>query len=257
MNQPIRILIVDDESPARARMRELLSDCAEEVPNEVVGEAASGMQALGLLPDCNADLALADIHMPGMTGLEFARHLQGLESPPKVVFVTAHDQHAIEAFEVNALDYLLKPVRAARLAAALRKAASAPVQAREQLANADPGPRRFFSSVERGRVNLVPVEEVIYLKAELKYVTLKTREREFLIEESLSQIEEEMGPRFVRVHRNCLVAADRIRGAEKQRGASGDAESETGQWSVLLEGVTEAVPVSRRQWSVVKGLVKP
>lgn len=257
MSEPLRILIVDDEAPARARMRELLADCAAEVPTDIAGEAASGMQALALLPDCPADLALVDIHMPGMSGIEFARHLQGLATPPKVVFVTAHDQHAIEAFEVNALDYLLKPVRAARLATALRKVASAPAQAREQLASADPGPRRFFSSVERGRVNLVPVDEVIYLKAELKYVTLKTREREFLIEESLSQIEEEMGTRFVRVHRNCLVAADRIRGAQKQRATGAEAEAESGQWSVLLEGVNEPVPVSRRQWSLVKGLVKP
>ena len=125
----------------------------------------------------------------------------------------------------------------------------------EQLAAVDIGPRKFFSSVERGRVNLVPVEEVLFLKAELKYVTLRTKEREFLIEESLTQIETEMQGRFVRVHRNCLVAADRIRGARRQT-ASAEGEQDAAQWAVVLEGLPDPVPVSRRQWAQVRSLVR-
>jgi len=254
MSGPLRILLVDDEAPARARLRELLADCSAEVPSHVVGEAASGVQALSLIPDCQAQLALVDIHMPGMSGIEFARHLQVLEHPPGVIFVTAHDQYAVQAFEVNAIDYLLKPVRRARLAAALGKFAAGGGPEREQLARADPGPRRFFSSAERGRVHLIPVQEVLFLKAELKYVTVRTRQREFLIEDSLSQIEQESGGRFVRVHRNCLVAADFIRGAKRTQAGADDEEG--GQWAVLLEGYPEAIPVSRRQWSVIKPMVK-
>ncbi|MSQ51707.1 MAG: response regulator transcription factor [Betaproteobacteria bacterium] len=258
MNEPLRILLVDDEAPARGRLREILADCSADAPNQVVCEAASGAQALALFPDCRAQLALVDIHMPGMSGIEFARHLQVLEKPPGVIFVTAHDQYAVQAFEVNAIDYLLKPVRAARLAVALAKFAGAGGPAREQLQRADPWPRRFFSSVERGRVHLIPVEEVLFLKAELKYVTVRTHEREFLIEDTLAQIEQESKGRFIRVHRNCLVAADRIRGAERLY--SGQAEDEGaqdgGQWAVRLEGYAEPLAVSRRQWGVVKALVK-
>ena len=254
MSEPLRILIVDDEAPARERLREILADCSADVPSRVVGEAAGGVQALALIPDCQAQLALVDIHMPGMSGIEFARHLQVLENPPGVIFVTAHDQYAVQAFEVNAIDYLLKPVRRARLTAALARFAGSGGPEREQLARADPGPRRYFSSAERGRVHLIPVQEVLFLKAELKYVTVHTREREFLIEDSLNQIEQESGGRFVRVHRNCLVAADLIRGAERVR--SGADDEEGGQWAVRLEGYAEPISVSRRQWSVIKPLVK-
>ncbi len=258
MSEPLRILLVDDEAPARGRLREILADCGADTPNEVVGEAASGMQALAMFPDCRAQLALVDIHMPGMSGIEFARHLQVLENPPGVIFVTAHDQYAVEAFEVNAIDYLLKPVRAARLASALGKFTGGGRLKREQLERADPGPRRYFSSAERGRVHLVPVEDVLFLKAELKYVTAYTRKREFLIEDSLSQIEQESRGRFVRVHRNCLVAAGLIRGAERLVAPPGDEDSgqEGGQWAVRLEGYPEPIPVSRRQWSAIKALVR-
>ncbi len=254
MSEPLRILLVDDEAPARDRLRVILSDCADEVPNLVVGEAAGGIQALALMPDCQAQLALVDIHMPGMSGIEFARHLQVLEAPPVVIFVTADDQYAVQAFELNAIDYLLKPVRATRLAEALQKFAGGSGAGREQLARADPGPRRFFSAAERGKVHLVPVEEVLFLRAELKYVTAHTQAREYLIEDSLNQIEQESLGRFVRVHRNCLVAAERIRGAERLASEGGDGDA--GHWAVRLEGYAELIPVSRRQWSAVKVLVK-
>jgi two-component system response regulator AlgR len=184
-----------------------------------------------------------------MSGIEFARHLQVLDRPPAVIFVTAHDQYAVEAFEVNALDYLTKPVRAARLLAALKKAVNGARLTRGVLESIDPAPRRHFSVAERGRVTLVPVSEVIYLRAELKYVTLRTRVREYLVEESLTQIEQEFGSAFVRIHRNCLVARLMIRGFERATETEGEAG-----WSVILEGLDEKLPVSRRQWPQIKSL---
>jgi two-component system response regulator AlgR len=247
----IRVVIVDDEQPARSRMRELLEDCRADLPHSLVGEAANGVEGLQVVAAAQADVVLVDIHMPEMSGIEFARHLQVLERPPAVIFVTAHDQYAVEAFEVNALDYLTKPVRAARLLTALKKATSGVRLSRGVLESIDPAPRRHFSVAERGRVTLVPVADVIYLRAELKYVTLRTREREYLAEESLTQIEQEFGGIFVRIHRNCLVARRWIRGFE--RGA--ESEGEVG-WSVVLEGLDEKLPVSRRQWPQVKAMAE-
>jgi two-component system response regulator AlgR len=246
---PIRVVIVDDEQPARNRLRELLEDCQAGMPHTIAGEAANGAEGLQVVASSGADVVLVDIHMPEMSGIEFARHLQVLERPPAVIFVTAHDQYAVEAFEVNALDYLTKPVRGARLLTALKKAANGARLSRGVLERIDPAPRRHFSVAERGRVTLVPVSEVIYLRAELKYVTLRTRVREYLVEESLTQIEQEFGAVFVRIHRNCLVSRRSIRGFE--RGT--ETEGEEG-WSVILEGLDERLPVSRRQWTQVKSL---
>jgi two-component system, LytTR family, response regulator AlgR len=248
---PASVVIVDDEQPARTRMLELLGDCAGEFPHVVAGEAANGIEGLELVGQARTDLALVDIHMPGMSGIEFARHLQVLEQPPAVIFVTAHDQYAVQAFEVNAVDYLLKPVRAARLLAALKKSLGGARLEREVLERIDPNPRRYFSVAERGRVTLVPVADAVFLKAELKYVTIRTREREFLIEESLSQLEKEFVGTFVRIHRNCLVSRASIRGVE--RGSDEDAEA---GWTVILEGCSEKLGVSRRQWPMLKELLK-
>jgi two-component system response regulator AlgR len=165
-----------------------------------------------------------------------------------VVFVTAHERHAVEAFELNALDYLLKPVRAERLAAALRKAAS---PNREQLAKAAHAPREYLSVAERNRIVLVPVREIIFLRAEQKYVTVRTRTREHLIEEPLVSLEREFAETFVRIHRNCLVSRAAIRGFERG-GAGGEDEP---HWLVVLDGLEERLPVSRRQWPVLKELV--
>lgn len=247
----LRVFIADDETPARERLKELLADIAAELPTEVVGEAASGLDAVAQLPASRAQVLLLDIEMPGMRGLEVARHLAGLELAPAVVFVTAHDRHAVEAFELNALDYLLKPVRAARLAAALKKASADGPPGREQLAKAAAQAREYLSVTERNRIHLVPVRDVVYLRAELKYVTLRTRTGEHLIEESLVALEREFAETFVRVHRNCLVARAAVRGFE--RSAEGGEEP---HWSVVLDGVPERLPVSRRQWAEVRVLAK-
>ncbi|HUN69100.1 MAG TPA: LytTR family DNA-binding domain-containing protein [Burkholderiales bacterium] len=247
----LRIFIADDEAPARARLKELLADIGGELACTVAGEAGNGLEVIDRLPGSGAQVLLLDIQMPGMSGIEVARHLGTLEHAPAVVFVTAHDRHAVAAFELNALDYLMKPVRAERLAAALRKALAAGPAPRERLERAASAAREYFSVAERSRIVLVPVAEVIYLKAELKYVTLRTRAGEHLIEEPLVAIEREFGARFVRVHRNCLVARAAIRGFER---AAGSGEEEP-HWNVVLEGVAERLPVSRRQWPAVKGVL--
>ena len=267
---PLRVYLIDDEAPARERMRELLGDLAGEFPNRVVGEAANGREALERLAETPADVALVDIRMPTMGGVEFARHAQGLATPPSVVFVTAHDDYAIAAFELNALDYLLKPVRAARLAQALRKAvagrlaalaqdgdaraAAEPQALTQSLRRADRGPRQFLSVSERGKVTLVPVADILFLRSELKYVTLRTAAGELVLEESLTSLEQEFGARFVRIHRSCLVALEHVRGVERVAGQG--AEDGDARWAVRLAGVDEPLPVSRRQWPAIKALVK-
>jgi two-component system response regulator AlgR len=243
----LKVFIADDEAPARERLKELLGDIAPQLPTQVVGEARHGVEAIERLPASGAQVVLLDIQMPGMGGLEVARHLARMEPPPRIVFVTAHDRHAVEAFELNALDYLLKPVRAERLAAALRKAA---VPASDTLAKAAQAPREYLSVAERNRIVLVPVGDIVFLRAEQKYVTLRTREREHLIEESLVALEREFAACLVRIHRNCLVARAAIRGFERVPG-----EDDEGHWLVVLDGVDERLPVSRRQWPAVRDLV--
>jgi two-component system response regulator AlgR len=247
----LRIFIADDETPARDRLKELLSDIAAEVPTSVVGEARNGLEAIERLPASGAEVLLLDISMPGMGGLEVARHLCSLEPAPVVVFITAHDRHAVEAFELNALDYLLKPVRAARLAAALKKASSGPGPRREQLAAAAESAREYLSVVERNRIALVPVREILFLRAEQKYVTLRTREREHLLEEPLVALEREFAARFVRIHRNCLVSRVAIRGFER----AATSVEEDPHWLVVIDGIPERLAVSRRQWPGLRELI--
>lgn len=242
---PLGILIVDDEAPARSRLRQLLADIAGEFPHRIVGEAGDGIAALELLEQSPADIVLTDIRMPRMDGIELAQQLTGLPQPPAIVFVTAYDEFALKAFELAAVDYLLKPARAPRLLDALRKA--------RRLASADfralaPAGRTRLRVIERGSVLLVPVAEVLYLRAEQKYVTARTAEREYLLEESLAHLEAEFAPRFVRIHRNCLVAADAVAGVVRESEAAGE---ET-HWALTLKGIPEHLPVSRRQWPQVK-----
>jgi len=244
---PLRVLIVDDESPARRRLRELLDDCAGALPLALVGEAANGREALDLLDTVSADLVLADIDMPVMGGIELARHVLKLAQPPLVIFTTAHDEYALQAFDVNAIDYLMKPIRVQRLLSALQKVPRLNPVSATKLDRLPSSARRFLSVTERSRVVLVPVDEIVYLKAELKYITIRTVQREFLLEESLTRLEDEFGDRLVRVHRNCLVARDFIRGFERRVGGEGDAH-----WEVLLKDVAETLPVSRRQQSIVR-----
>lgn len=251
---PLRLLIVDDEAPARARLRDLLGDIAGELPNVVVGEAADGVAALEFLaqtPVASVDLALVDIRMPRLDGVGLAQQLAARPAgtAPAVIFTTAYDEYAVRAFDLNAIDYLLKPVRAARLLAALNKLPRGPDAA--ALRSLAPEGRTHLHSCERGRILLVPVADILFLRAELKYVTAQTREREYLIEEPLTHLEEELGERFIRVHRNCLVARAAIVGVERELGDDGEA-----RWTVLLRDFAEKLPVSRRQWPQIKALLR-
>jgi two-component system, LytTR family, response regulator AlgR len=260
-----RIFIVDDEAPARARLTTLLSDIARQCPHQLVGMADHAQAALDGIAATRPDVVLLDVQMPGMTGIELARHLaKGADPAPSVIFVTAYDQYALKAFEVHALDYLLKPVRAARLADAIMRVVHMRVDGRQPAAIAAAASalqpvRRHFSVQERDRVLLVPVDQVLYLKAELKYVTVRTRSHEYLIEESLSSLETELSSLFVRVHRNALVARSAIAGVEKgaqQIDAEHDGDKTQESWQVILRDIDDRLPISRRQWPVVKALVR-
>ncbi|EUJ09272.1 response regulator of the LytR/AlgR family [Methylophilaceae bacterium 11] len=243
----LRIIIADDETPARNRLRDLLGDIANV---SVVAEAQNGKEAIELAAEHSPDLVLLDIRMPVMDGIEAAQHLQLLAQVPKLIFTTAYDAYAIKAFELNAIDYLLKPIRQERLETALNK-----VRALQpaQLASIKPlQPTRSHLSIhERGRVLLVPIHEIIYFRAEQKYVTVRTAVREYLVEESLTQLEVEFGELLLRLHRNCLVAKPFIAGFEKRTIVNDDAQMEQ-QWVAILKGVPETVAVSRRQQHLIK-----
>ena len=242
----LRVFIVDDEPPARNRLRELLNDCSNQIALEIVGEAGNGQEALDKLADTPVDVVLMDIRMPQMDGIELAQHLQKLDQPPVIIFTTAYDAYAIKAFELRAIDYLLKPIRLGRLFDALNRARDAvPIQT-EVLRDLLPEPRKHLSVHERGRIHLVPVESVLFLRAELKYITVRTAEREYLVEESLTALEKEFAARFVRIHRNCIVAKEAIVGFQK-----GGDENESG-WMVKLKGIDEPLSISRRQQYLVK-----
>ena len=240
---PLNILIADDEAPARNRMRDLLGDIEDVV---VVAEAKNGKEAIDLALQTKPDLMLLDIRMPVMDGIEAAQHAQKIEPKPHIIFTTAFDAYAIKAFDLNAIDYLLKPIRLERLQTAINKVHAlkpAQIAALKPLQKT----RTHLSIHERGRVLLVPIETIIYLRAELKYITVRTAEREYLIEESLTNLEAEFGGRFIRLHRNCLVAPPFIAGYEKRLNQDNEA-----QWVALLKNINETVNISRRQQHLVR-----
>jgi two-component system response regulator AlgR len=255
-----RILIVDDEAPARKRLSNLLDDCREHFPLVIVDVAVNGLEGVEAINKGNVDIVLCDIRMPLMDGIEFARHLSQLETPPKLIFTTAFDQYAVQAFELNAVDYLLKPIRQERLLAALQKARPVLPPTAAAIAEATQHKRRHLSIHERGRVVLVPVEDILFFKAELKYLTVKTAQKEYLLEESLTKIEEEFEGMFTRIHRNTIVATKAITGFERVALGAEDREEaaeapEAGgglRWVCVLKGVDEKLPVSRRQQHIIR-----
>lgn len=256
----MRILIVDDEPLARRRLRDLLSEC--HVPGHAgagfdLAEAATAVQAMEQLQHRPWDVLLLDIHMPGTDGLGLAAHVRGLPAPPAVVFVTAHAEHALQAFDLSAVDYLTKPVRASRLQQALDKAARWMDRPHAE----PPAQAAFLLIHDRGRTERVPLDDIVYLKAELKYVTVRTPQRSHIYDGSLHELEQAHGARWLRVHRNSLVAKHRVRALEKgQEVATGTAPDGTGDaeldghdgWWLRLEGVEERVAVSRRQLAAVR-----
>ena len=232
----LRVLIVDDEPPARRRLARLL----DELPGcEVAGEAGNGSEALELLDELAPVVLLLDISMPGLDGMQLAKRLQRMEHPPGVVFCTAHPDQALRAFDRDAVDYLVKPVRRERLRNALDKAA--------RYVGVDADAPVYLRSTVGGRETLIPVEEVLCLVAEDKYTTVTHAEGRSVINNSLVELEERFPERFVRVHRNALVATERVRGLERVPG---------GGHRVLLDGTEEKPEVSRRQVAALRKLIR-
>lgn len=238
----LKLLIVDDEPLARSRIKTLLTESGVAVAEPA--EAASAAQALQLLKQTQFDGLLLDIHMPQSSGLDLAATLRSLLHPPGVVFVSAHATHALQAFELDALDYLTKPVRLQRLQQALQKIERYVQSRQAALADLDAGVLLIY---DRGRTERVPVVEVLYLKAELKYLTVRTALRSYILDASLAQLETQYPAHFLRIHRNALVARRAIRALERHIDS---AEGET--WSLRLQGLDESLQVSRRQLAQVR-----
>ena len=240
----MKILIVDDEQLARDRLARMLSElegCT------VVGHAANGMQAVERCSSLEPDLVLMDIRMPGMDGLEAARHIAGMEAPPAVVFCTAYEEHAIDAFNVQAVGYLLKPVRRDDLVKVLGNATRTNRAQLAALASEEGSKRTHISARTRRGLELVPVEDVLYFQADQKYVTVRHPAGELLIDDTLKELEDEFGDRFIRVHRNAIVAARHIVGLDR---------TEDGQYRIRVRGVPDGIDISRRHVADVRKVIK-
>jgi two-component system response regulator AlgR len=208
----MRVLIVDDEQPARERLRQIL---AAEPGFEVVGEAGNGHEALELAAKEAPDVVLLDIRMPGMEGIETAHHLNQMDPPPAVVFTTAYDEYAIDAFEARAIGYVLKPVRRSRLVGALQHASRLAAAALRDAGASLDSQRRHVCAVAHGELRLIPIDEISCFRADQKYVSVDHDNGRDLIDDSLKSLEAEFGDRFVRIHRGALIAVDRIDGIER------------------------------------------
>lgn len=246
MSEALHVLVVDDEALARARLCTLLGDCGTPAA-VVVAQAASAMEAMSLLQTHPVDLVLADIHMPGADGMALARSLRERKVPPALVFVTAHTEHAVDAFELEAVDYLSKPVRLERLQAALQKAQ----RYLQQRADSGADDGQVLVIQERHKTHRVALRDILYFKAELKYVTVRTAERSYIWDGSLSEVETRFPGQWMRVHRNAMVAMRAVYALEK----SHDPHAEGEGWQLRLRGVEETVAVSRRQLQAVKELL--
>jgi two-component system response regulator AlgR len=267
MNSP-KILIVDDEAPARKRLVMLLEDIRQQCPCDLIGEVAHAQAAFDSIAVGKPDILLLDVQMPGMSGLELVQHLvRNQNGPiPAIIFITAYDEYALKAFEVHAMDYLLKPVRASRLAEAIKRVSQLRAQAGAAALVSPAGiravssARQYFSVLEKNRIVLIPVSDVLFIKAEQKYLSLHTKQRIYLLEESLSAIEEEMQATMVRVHRNALVARDAIIAVERVLPSMVALELEhekmAESWQVILRDTNDCLPISRRQWPVIRALVR-
>jgi two-component system response regulator AlgR len=241
----VKILIVDDEKPARARLARMLGVLDD---HELVGEAINGVEALGMAQSLEPDIVLMDIRMPGMDGIEAARHIARLEQPPAVIFTTAYSDHALEAFETHAVDYLLKPVKQDRLQAAI-DAASRPTRA--QATRSDDllsglEPRQHICARVRGSLVLVPIDDIYYFHAEQKYVTVRHRGGEVLVEDALKTLETEFGDRFIRIHRNALVS----------QAALGGMQSDNDGHMVTFRDIEDRLEISRRHLPGVRKIIK-
>ena len=245
----MKVLIVDDEQPARDRLRTILDD---EDAFEGVGEARNGQDALVECERLSPDVVLLDIRMPGLDGIETAHHLNSLESSPAVVFTTAYDEYAIDAFEARAIGYVLKPVRRAKLVAALNHASSLTSQALSEVAG-EAGldePRKHICARSHGELRLIPIDSITSFQADQKYVAVHHEGGTDLIDEPLKSLEAEFHSRFVRIHRSALVAVDQIERLEK---------TVDGRTQVILRQQRESegeLVVSRRHLAEVRRRLK-
>ena len=248
----MHILIVDDEALARLRLKTLLADASTQGHGPYrIAEAADATEAMHLLHNPGEHpftLLLLDICMPGQGGLELARTLPALQVPPSVVFITAHANHALEAFELDAVDYLTKPVRLERLVQALSKAERSVAQ--QSTPAQDAGAALLIP--DRGATVRLPMSEVLYLKAEQKYLTVRTLTRQYLLDASLSELEQRFGDHLLRVHRNALAARTALRSLERSADSPADVET----WTLRLHGVPEVLAVSRRQLPQVRAVLR-
>ena len=241
----MKILIVDDEKPARDRLSRMVGGLGQ---HELVGEAVNGVEALGMSQSRDPDIVLMDIRMPGMDGIEAARHIARLDEPPAVIFTTAFSDHALEAFETHAVDYLLKPVKQERLKAAI-DAAIRPTRAQAaRSGNALSGlePRQHICARVRGSLVLVPIDDIFYFHAEQKYVTVRHREGEVLIEDALKALETEFGDRFFRIHRNALVSLATL----------GGMQSDNDGHLVTFRDIEDKLEISRRHLPGVRKIIR-
>jgi two-component system, LytTR family, response regulator AlgR len=246
----LKVLIVDDEPLARNRLRTLLGDCTQPKAS-VGGEAQNAAEALAWLNKAHFDAVLLDIHMPGDDGLALARAIKSLphqpENQPAIVFITAHAEHAVEAFELTATDYLTKPVRLERLQNSLQKIE----HFRQSIRRPEPNlPSEILLIQERGITERIPLHEILYLKAELKYISVRTALKTHILEGSLNELEARYPNHFLRIHRNALVSTRAMRALEKH-----DDPDECEGWALRLVGIDELLMVSRRQLAAVKEVI--
>jgi two-component system response regulator AlgR len=243
----MNILIVDDEPLARTRLQSLLADVSSA---NVIGEASNGEQALEMVQQHQPDVVLLDIRMPGMDGMETAAHLSNMENPPAIIFTTAYDQYALDAFKSRAVDYLLKPIKQQQLQQALKAAtrlSRAQLQSLEELQQQQSRQPLHVSARVQGELRLIPVSDILYFLAEHKYVTVRYRDGEVLIEEPLISLEKKFGDNFLRIHRNALVAKQYIQALKK---------TSLGQFYLQLQHCDNQLEISRRHLPEVRRFIK-
>ncbi len=241
----MNVLIVDDEHLARQRLRKLLS---ETIGCQIIGEAETGEDALRKTQASQPDVVLMDIRMPGMDGIEAARYINRLDKPPAIIFTTAYSEHALKAFETHAIDYLLKPIKQSRLKEALDAAKRMnKAQLSKLHEDENKGIREKICVKCRGSLELIPIEDIIYFKADQKYVTLRTAEQEYLIEESLKALEQEFASQFIRIHRNALVAHKMLHGLTKNN---------EGHACIKFHDIDDLLEISRRHLPLIRKKLK-
>jgi two-component system response regulator AlgR len=241
----MNVLIVDDEHLARQRLRKMLSATPE---HRIIGEAETGEDALRKSQTAQPDVVLMDIRMPGMDGIEAASYINRMDNPPAIIFTTAFSDRALNAFETHAVDYLLKPIKLSRLEAALEAAKRMNKAQMSQLREDEAiGSRQKICVKNRGSLELIPVEEIIYFQADQKYVTLRTADQEYLIEESLKALEEEFSQHFIRIHRNALVAQKTLTGLTKNN---------EGRACISFAEIDDLLEISRRHLPQIRKKLK-